>query len=242
MEIGNTLKSARESLGMSMELAEERTKIRRKYLEAMEDERFDVLPGRVYVKGFLKNYASFLGLDPKPLLMAFEENSAPERDEDLDAKEFTSLEKSVSGKTIWKAALGITVIALVAALIYLPQYTGGDKATTPSGPGNKVALDKKAQPETDATKQDSSPVTQQGVNLILNVTDRESWMHVEVDGKSIFEGLVSAGQVKTFNGSEKINLRLGNAGVVEVEFNGQKIGVLGEQGQVITKEFKATQS
>jgi hypothetical protein len=64
-------------------------------------------------------------------------------------------------------------------------------------------------------------------------------MRVEVDGNPAFEGLVPAGQMKEFKGNERINLRLGNAGVVQVEFNGQKIGALGGYGQVVNKEFNA---
>jgi cytoskeletal protein RodZ len=64
-EIGGTLRDARLRLGLDFVELETRTKIRAKYLRALEDERFDVLPAATYVKGFLRTYAEALQLDGK---------------------------------------------------------------------------------------------------------------------------------------------------------------------------------
>jgi hypothetical protein len=62
-EIGNSLREARERRGVDFAQAELGTKIRGKYLRALEDEQFEVLPAQTYVKGFLRTYAEYLGLD-----------------------------------------------------------------------------------------------------------------------------------------------------------------------------------
>ncbi len=62
-EIGNSLREARMRRGVDFAQAELGTKIRGKYLRALEDEQFDVLPAQTYVKGFLRTYAEYLGLD-----------------------------------------------------------------------------------------------------------------------------------------------------------------------------------
>src|SRR5918997_3403501 len=62
-EIGNSLREARLRQGLDLARVEDDTKIRAKYLQALEDERFDILPGETYVKGFLRTYADHLGLD-----------------------------------------------------------------------------------------------------------------------------------------------------------------------------------
>src|SRR3954468_19297473 len=62
-EIGSSLREARLRQGLDFPELEQTTKIRGKYLRALEDEQFDVLPAQTYVKGFLRNYAEFLGLD-----------------------------------------------------------------------------------------------------------------------------------------------------------------------------------
>jgi Helix-turn-helix domain len=61
--IGSSLKDARLRRGLDLPTAAEATKIRTRHLQALEDEQFDVLPGQTYVRGFLKTYADFLGLD-----------------------------------------------------------------------------------------------------------------------------------------------------------------------------------
>ena len=62
-EIGNSLREARLRQGLEFPEIEQATKIRGKYLRALEEEQFEVLPAQTYVKGFLRNYADFLGLD-----------------------------------------------------------------------------------------------------------------------------------------------------------------------------------
>src|SRR5919199_2032621 len=62
-EIGNSLREARLRQHLDFDDAEQATKIRGKYLRALEDEQFDLLPAETYVRGFLRTYAEFLGLD-----------------------------------------------------------------------------------------------------------------------------------------------------------------------------------
>lgn len=69
-DIGSILREAREARGLSVEEVEAQTRIRARYLYALEDEQFKILGGDVYVRGFLRNYASFLGLESEPLLAA----------------------------------------------------------------------------------------------------------------------------------------------------------------------------
>jgi transcriptional regulator with XRE-family HTH domain len=69
--LGETLRRARLSKGMTIEDAERVTRIPRKYLEALELENYGILPAPVYARGFLRSYAGYLGLDPKELLPFF---------------------------------------------------------------------------------------------------------------------------------------------------------------------------
>src|SRR5687767_11788020 len=66
--VGETLQAARERKGVDLYRAERDTKIRLRYLSALEDSDYDELPAPVYVKGFLRNYAIYLGLDPDEVL------------------------------------------------------------------------------------------------------------------------------------------------------------------------------
>jgi cytoskeletal protein RodZ len=74
------LRAAREERGITLPEAERETKIRLKYLSAMEDDNLAAMPGPTYARGFLRNYAAYLGLDPNEAVELFEEQSQPTRD------------------------------------------------------------------------------------------------------------------------------------------------------------------
>jgi hypothetical protein len=71
-EIGNTLREARLRRGLDISDCEATTKIRGKYLRALEEEHFEVLPGSTYIKGFLRTYAEFLELDGRLVIDEYE--------------------------------------------------------------------------------------------------------------------------------------------------------------------------
>lgn len=68
---GEMLREARERKGVSLEKAEEETKVRARYLAALENEEYDIIPGKAYVKGFLKIYANYLGLNPDEVILQY---------------------------------------------------------------------------------------------------------------------------------------------------------------------------
>ena len=76
-QLGQILRARRESLGLTVEDIEERTKIRKRYIEALESGQWDVLPGRVYARGFVRSYAEVLGLDGSELLEKYVDGGDP---------------------------------------------------------------------------------------------------------------------------------------------------------------------
>jgi len=133
-DIGNKLKQAREALGISLVEAEHETRIRRAFLQALEEERFADLPGDVYTRGFLRNYAMFLNLDPQSILDEFDQlrtgyvrqNSPDVLDEPLLPEKPVNL-----GALIFLAVVGLLVAALAGWYIY-GEVTGS------GGPGDAV--------------------------------------------------------------------------------------------------------
>lgn len=240
---------------MSLEQAEEQTKIRRKYLEALEEEAFDVLPGRVYVRGFLRNYARFLGLDAEALVARFEEMFPLEETQPV-TQPLAGVEKKLrlswpSGRLAYVATgLLLAVLLLWGAgwLVGLTRDTAYDvvsqdkPAGTPgrSSPGNTGHTQNQDAPFPAPTSTGTDNRTPEGVHLVLNVTDETCWMRVVVDGKTMFTGEVAANQSKSFQAREHIWVKLGNAGVVNVQVNGRDLGVLGDRGQVVSREFSAS--
>lgn len=75
--IGARLIDAREARGLTLEDAERDTRISRRYLQALEDEEFDVIPAPVYARGFLRSYSQYIGLDPQEMLSLFPREDGP---------------------------------------------------------------------------------------------------------------------------------------------------------------------
>ena len=71
-ELGNYLTEARLSLNLSIAKIVEETHIMRKFIDAIENEQFNVFPGEAYLKGFLRTYSEFLGLDPNDVVKRYE--------------------------------------------------------------------------------------------------------------------------------------------------------------------------
>lgn len=146
-EIGSALRSRRQELGLSLEKIAEQTKIRKSYLDALEEERFEELPGRVYVIGFIQNYARFLGLPAEPLLeaLAEERHAAPRKEKTLPMGEMRTLGKGSphSSPLRWLIGLILLVLLLAAAFYLIPGLFGDgrqeSRLTDPSAPASLPA-------------------------------------------------------------------------------------------------------
>jgi hypothetical protein len=132
-EIGNSLREARVRQGLDYPQVELATKIRAKYLRALEDEQFGVLPAQPYVKGFLRTYAEFLGLDGQ--LYVDEYNSRFVSDgfeETVPARKLSPRvrqQRSVERKVLLLALAGI---AAVTGLVIVAWKYGGGESGAPS--------------------------------------------------------------------------------------------------------------
>src|SRR5688500_10196986 len=82
-EIGETLREARMRRRVDMTEVEAATKIRAKYLRALENEEWDLLPGPTFVKTFLRTYADYLGLDSRNLVEEYKQRYERPASEDL---------------------------------------------------------------------------------------------------------------------------------------------------------------
>ena len=129
-EIGNSLREARVRQGLDYPQVELATKIRAKYIRALEEEEFDVLPSGTYIKGFLRSYADFLGLDGQ--LYVDEYNSRYVHDgsfvDDMPQRRpRVHQDRSIEKKVVVFALAGIA--AITALVIVAWRYGGGGSAT-----------------------------------------------------------------------------------------------------------------
>lgn len=123
-EIGNTLREARVRRNISLQQAEEDTKIRVKYIQAMENEDFDVLPAGTYVKGFMRTYAEYLGLDYQVMIDEYNERfgSGDHREHIIHQQRSPKSVKAEAPRRKSQAnylLVAIIAVVIIAVLAYL---------------------------------------------------------------------------------------------------------------------------
>jgi len=127
-DLGNQLREAREAAGLSLPDVEEATRIRRALLQALEEERFSDLPGDVYTKGFIRNYARFLGLDGDALVAEYNRSTGHvpvATPEVLDEP----LTRGGVARSLRRIVLGFLIVVLIALAgwyAYSRWYLGSD--------------------------------------------------------------------------------------------------------------------
>lgn len=127
--IGSVLRREREARGIGIEELSKATKVRRVFLEALEAERWEALPARVFVTGYLKAIAQHLGIGPSVLLSAYETTCPAHEADGLAAKPASSPRKGIS-LTLVAAALAGAVVVGAALVIYLHMGSGSTPVET----------------------------------------------------------------------------------------------------------------
>jgi cytoskeleton protein RodZ len=224
-DIGSTLREARMRARIDISEVEARTKIRAKYLRAIENEEWDLLPGPVYVKSFLRTYGDFLGLDSRLLVDEFKRRY--ERPSDHDTRPIAALsrerERAARGPLLppWAIIAGVLVV-VVAALWVVGNLGGGKK---PSPPPTGVATGSGAKHRHRARHHRTAPPKPKTVKLQLVPTGTVYVCLVDGSGKRLIPGQIfSSGQTIPTQTASKMLLTLGN-NAVQMKVNGTTVPV-----------------
>ena len=246
-EIGKILKQAREERQLSLAEIEGKIKIRKKYLEALEAENFTVFPGNVYMFGFLRNYASFLNLDSDELVKALKSDLEQEKTETAVTKPKGS---TTSYRVVNKNSYNYTkllkylliIIPLILAGIYFFSYFTNEPSSD-LVPPKSIMENNKRDPEPPIEQNINGAIesaVEEGIRLLLIVSKElgsRCWVEVKTDGTLNYSGILEQGEEMYFQAEEKINIRLGNAGVVTLIYNDENIGLAGPTDKVVDLEF-----
>src|SRR5439155_25636473 len=140
-EIGSTLRETRIRKKIDITTVEDATKIRAKYLRAIENEEWSVLPGPTYVKTFLRTYAQYLGLDAH--LLVDEYSARFEEPEELELPAFSREQRIRTrvrrvGPPSRLTAVGVAALAIILFLLVL-GLTAGDNGKGGSSDGSRNA-------------------------------------------------------------------------------------------------------
>ncbi|HAA09695.1 MAG: helix-turn-helix domain-containing protein [Syntrophomonadaceae bacterium] len=242
MGVGEKLQEERLRQGFTLEEIEEETKIRKYYLQALEEENYKVLPPRVYATGFVRRYAKFLGLSETELANEFKQQAYGDTDEEQAPVMQATEPLTPINKVILPWGNIIAGVIFLVLAVWIGNYIVGyiaDRSiqeVEPPGPGIEQPVDETPEPDPGTTP---PPVTKTPVAQLELKTTQPCWLLVVVDGETEYTGTLPAGEEKTFEGKELIYIKAGNAGGLEITFNGEEQGTLGAPGEVKESEFPA---
>ncbi len=240
--LGEEFRSAREARGLSVSDVAEQIHIRSVYLAAIENEEWASIGAPVYVRGFIRTYARFLGLDGEAAVARFNDAVPAARPSShaAPAASAASGTRERTGPSPWALLGALVALVLVGYVIYeyvtLKQPGTAPVAVQPSrAPGGSQspvpgggAVPASAAPRSSPTP---GPHHQLAVRLV-----QRSWLRVAVDGQTKLEGIYPAGTSKSFTG-KIADLRVGNAGGVTVSINGAAAKPLGKAGDVVEQRY-----
>jgi len=230
-EIGNSLREARLRQNLDFPRIEEGTKIRGKYIQALEAERFEVLPGDTYVKGFLRTYAEYLGLDGQ--LYVDEYNSR-----------FASVEEALTPSTpptrprhrVSESNFVVVALAAIVAITVLVVVAFGFGDGTSSDPTVGPVRGSTAESTTGTTtaSQPAGEVKPKAklARLLVRASSGDCWMVVKAggpQGEVLYSGTLEQGQGQRFV-RKKLWLQLGAPGALTVKLNGKTVRNFPDQG------------
>ncbi|BAZ16187.1 hypothetical protein NIES4071_80620 [Calothrix sp. NIES-4071] len=226
-EISAKLRSTREGYGFGLDDVAAYTKIARRLLQAIEDVNFDNLPEPIYTQGLIKRYADALGLDGAELASSYPIG--------INRVKRMSGWKTKSPGQLRPVHLYLIYVGLIVCsvsglshVLNIATVTNNNQSqatsqSPPSSSSNSFAL----QPAINSqTSDDKNRAVQVGVTL-----KDSSWIRVEADGKTEFEGILPQGTQRTWKAQAQLIVRAGNAGSVMVSVNQQQPKPMGEPGK-----------
>lgn len=265
---GDRLRREREMRGITLDEITESTKISRRHLEALEGEHFDQLPGGVFNKGFVRAYARFLGIDGDQAVADYAAASNEQPDpEDKFPLEIHEEPKRHLNRRPSRLPLVFAIAALAGVLVgYMfwaksrPHVAESPAVSTqPAPPAAAVTATiappvKDSAPVAEPAEQESNtaaalpkpeqaaperPAKPEKVFFVQVTAKEDAWVSVVADGKSVMERVLPADKKKKIKAGKTIVLRTGNAGGIEVTFNGVSLGSLGNENEPRTLTFNA---
>lgn len=275
---GARLKREREQRKITLDDISVATKIGTRFLAALEEERFDQLPGGIFNKGFVRAYARHLGIDENQAIADFVAASAPSLPEAppeeppvlaaMAVRVPESKRRSRDSDGIpWEiVAVVLLILAFGFALwgfhsrekrvpsVPVPSPVTGESSTAAPKKGSAEPVPVTSPPTAatapqslpapsasapEAASPAASPETNAGVFQVLIQAREDSWVSITADGKQIFQDTLTAPAEKSIAARNQIVIKTGNAGALDISFNGKKLPSQGGYNRVKTLTFDA---
>jgi cytoskeleton protein RodZ len=229
---GENLRRERELRGVELREMAEATKISIRFLQALEQDRVEILPGGMFQRAFVRQYARYLGLDPERLVAEFVYAHGGET---VPVKDPRSAVRVDQGPPRGLILLGITLalLGLVGWKVHgyvtrAPQT--GPPAATAAPPATTFAHDR-VYPPPAGTAASAAPAAS-GLLVVNVLAHRSSWVQAKVDGTTVLNRVLKEGESQRVEAREEVLLSLGNAGGIAVTLNDAPLAPLGLEGEV----------
>ena len=249
--IGTILKEKRESKGLTLMDIERGTSIRSRYIQAVENDEYEKTPGGVFLKGIIRNYGDFLGLDGMALLQRYKGTTAGKANEKAISdgiREVDNVRMNIQLKDkrdigsgtgrfelpklpVKQCLAGLAVVAVLGAgYVAIPKAIDYVK-NLPSEPKQEEKAAASAEQNTAKAPLDKVVVEMEASG--------SCWTEVTADGKEIFAGMLQAKEKKTFEAKDKLIVKYGNIGVMNIKVNGEPVNLNGEHGVAVKTYLRA---
>lgn len=255
--LGDRLRAARLAKGVSLEEAAAATRIRRSALQALETEDYSALPASVYARGFLANYARYLGLIAEEVLDEFDQQQREGDPPSTEAQSEGQVRKSpiVSPKLV-VLILFIVALAVISNFVY-QEFLSAGPAPAPAEAAAEVTQTANPSPTAEPppptpTAEPSpsptiapTPTAISGVVVTLRATTQQVWISVLADGEGLYAGTIGpetnqGTEPLTWTAGQSILIRFGRTGGVEISLNGRELGPLVESQDPVLFEALIT--
>ena len=241
MSLGEFLRGARESAGLSIDELAERTSIRAGLLREIEKNNFVHCGGDTYARGHLRNIAPIISVDAQTLIDLYnnEHSSETRKIHDMlvenNATRIPTERKTVS----WKS-LAIASVVVLAAIAGGQIIISNSKTTVTPAVISSPTATASAEPSPTATQTtEEVPAVSGELSLTISATRGNSNIDVVVDGKHLYKGPLFQGDSKNFSAPTSISIYLSNAGDLDLTLNDEKLAPLGARNEEIRKTFRS---
>jgi cytoskeleton protein RodZ len=235
--VGELLRREREAQGKSIEDVAKVTRMSAQTLTAIEEDRFGALPAPVYVKGHLRTYARFLGLDEDEIIQRYMRSTQQHEPTELDEWDAVELElheeeRHATRRNAW---IAVAVVAAGLILFFGPRLWSHRSPSSTVGGGDVPVV---TEPSREAASEDTM-IEWHRLELMAVAMER-TWVRVSVDGTPVSDLTLEPGDRRRWEADESFELDVGNGGALELYLDGEYLGMAGTgrrlvEGLVVTE-------
>ncbi len=241
--LGEELKKAREERGVTLRKISESTHIGMPFLQAIENDTYDALPGGIFNRSFVRKYAKHVGLDEEQVVARYDQQLAEKGGEPqkTSASYIDGFDERSSSGRFWLPALIFMILCAGAYAAYQYSVTTSDAVVAEATPTPAPAPAGTPPPnESPSPNPLVNPGGASELRLRIAATNGDCWTRIRVDDQSPQEKTLRSGEAIDFVASQKLTIDLGNVSAVSAEINGRLMKLEPTQGtrfkNVISKE------